>query len=1414
MGPADKSDKLLGVERLNTDGSNWPLWRATLLSYFESKNLLRHIEGTAIKPPDPPTFPKGYTLTSEEDSQVERAEERMEKYLAREGQVKTQIILSVSESLALMLQKMKTAREVWDSLVTEMTKKPKMVLTSLQRQLRNIRCSEEDDLRQHLDKAQDLYARLNDMGATISEDEFIDIILASLPPSYESVMNALTTSLEECGKPLIPDDIIRVLKSQYDKRKSQSISQEEQVFIGTSTKKGLICANCKKKGHAIETCWAKGGLKEGQGPKQKKKPKSKKKKGKMKANTAEEVSSDEKDDNPIAFTNYDCAALNSSTPEAVIILDTGASSHMTPYRNLLENYQSFAEPRKIRTADKGIFEAFGSGLLALQTRVNGKTFRITLKDTLYAPKIAFTLISIGRCDDAGYKTEFALQKCIIKNSTGKILLQAPKIDGLYRLNNDLAKEHAYSCYPAMEIHKKLGHISHKALKYLLNHGMVLGIKLESIGDKLTCAACIKSKITRKPLPKEPSERSTKLGEKIHSDVWGPSRHQTIDKKYYYVSFTDDYSRESVIYLMNSKDQVFSKYKLYEAMMLRQRDIRIKSLLSDRGGEYTSKEFNDYLAQQGTKHKFTVHDTPEQNGVAERLNRTLVERTRAMLLESNLPKSLWGYAIQYANYIKNRTHTRALPNKTPFEMVHQKKPNLHNAYEWGKGVYVKIAQGDKLSPRAKRANWIGPSSLSDGHYIYWPNSHKVSVERNIIFDGDNMPETAPIFSTDNNELSTSTKINISQPPPSVLPAPISSEAPNRLSEIRELEKEIDAAPEEQLEDLQNQQRIISGNKQIEPPRRSERIRLQHEELKSQGPTTRSQSKKQGSDETTSIALEDLEDNTPKFSVQNLSSGNDGTIDYEYAISATQTIDEENCATSIENDSIEPNNPDEAFNNPIWRNSMDNEYKALIDNKTWEIVIPPENANIVGNRWTFVWKRDPQGNIIKPKSRLVAQGFTQTFGIDYQETYSPVARLTSLRTICAIAARNNWPIHQMDVDNAYLNATLPEPIYMKQPYGYDDNNKDHVLLLKKALYGLKQSGREWYKCLTNALSRLGFKKSATDAAVFYRHGGKGFAIIAAAVDDLTITATNEAILQEIKDDLNRIFKMKDLGELHWLLNLKIERDKQSKSISFSQGAYIDKITKRFNLQDAKPYSTPLDSNVKLTKEQCPTTDREKHAMAKTPYREAIGSLMWAAVATRPDIAFAVSLLSQFLENPGEIHWNAVKRVLRYLKGTKDYKLTLGRNREGLVGYADADWASQEHRHSISAYIFQIDGGAISWSCQKQSIVALSTTEAEFIALTHATKEALWIQHFISEVYQPLKCPIKLHSDNQSAIAITYGNQQHTRTKHFDIRLYFIRDTVENEKITIEYMPTDRMLADLLTKGLPNPKVKTLTEKLGIY
>jgi hypothetical protein len=342
----------------------------------------------------------------------------------------------------------------------------------------------------------------------------------------------------------------------------------KQAQGSSKDNKAYICTNCKKKGHTKEQCWLKGGGQEGQGPKQRRNQKPKKKKGKEKAHTVEEDAGSSDEDNDVAFMNHKAIFLSKDSSGVTHILDTGASAHMTPHKNLLKDYKVFEILRCISAANKGVFNALGAGTLVLLTHTKGNNNKIILKNTLYAPDITFTLISIGKCDDAGYKTTFTGQQCTIMNKSGTILLKAPKYHGLYRVDQRPAKLTAYTCLNPFEMHKRLGHISQKSIKMLFDQGMILGLKLKTTKDKIVCDACIKSKIMRKPLPKESRERTKAVGERVYMDVWGPARNATIDHKYYYISFTDDYSRESVIYLMKNKSEAFEKYKLYEAMMKR------------------------------------------------------------------------------------------------------------------------------------------------------------------------------------------------------------------------------------------------------------------------------------------------------------------------------------------------------------------------------------------------------------------------------------------------------------------------------------------------------------------------------------------------------------------------------------------------------------------------------------------------------------------------------------------------------------------------------------------------------------------------------------------------------------------------------------------------------------------------------
>ncbi|OJT08525.1 Retrovirus-related Pol polyprotein from transposon TNT 1-94 [Trametes pubescens] len=389
-------------------------------------------------------------------------------------------------------------------------------------------------------------------------------------------------------------------------------------------------------------------------------------------------------------------------------------------------------------------------------------------------------------------------------------------------------------------------------------------------------------------------------------------------------------------------------------------------------------------------------------------------------------------------------------------------------------------------------------------------------------------------------------------------------------------------------------------------------------------------------------------------------------------------------------------------------------------------------------------------------------------------------------------------------------------MRQPPGSAASGQEHLVCrLKKTLYGLKQAGRGWYKTLSEAMRAMHFTRCDADHAVWYKHDGASALIVASSVDDLTIAGTKDLAFG-FKADISARFEMSDLGAMRWILGIEVRRDRSARMIAISQRSYLDAIVARFNLENANTASTPLQPGGGLGHHQSPATPRQYEDMRDVPYREAVGSLMYAAMGSRPDITFAVTALSQFMQNPGRPHWEAVKRVLRYLKGTREHWLVYGGVREGLRGFSDADWGSStDHRHSISGYVYTIDGGAVLWSSKKQNVVALSSTEAEYIALTHASKEALWLRYLLADMLDPdvAKHPLALYGDNRSAIALAKDNVFHPRTKHIDIRFHFIREAVDDGKIALEHRRTEDMPADLFTKALPRPRIEHLSALFGL-
>ena len=497
------------------------------------------------------------------------------------------------------------------------------------------------------------------------------------------------------------------------------------------------------------------------------------------------------------------------------------------------------------------------------------------------------------------------------------------------------------------------------------------------------------------------------------------------------------------------------------------------------------------------------------------------------------------------------------------------------------------------------------------------------------------------------------------------------------------------------------------------------------------------------------------------------------------------------------------------------------QALHENKTWTLVDLPPGRKAIGSKWVFKIKRNADGSVERYKARLVAKGYDQKEGIDYNETFAPVVNGKSIRVVFTLAAMNDWEIDHLDVKTAFLNADIKEEVYTEQPEGYKEEGKEHMVCrLNKTLYGIKQAPNEWNNEINGCIVSLGFSRCVSDTCVYVKRSKTGKPMfILLFVDDLVpvYAGDDKSEWTAVKQQLMTRYKMTNKGSIRMLLGMKVERDRMKRTITLTQEAYVNKMLKVFGMEQCKPTATPMDKN-KLTKDDCPQTQEEQNEMRNIPYKELVGSLLYASITTRPDIAYAVNQVSRFMSNPGMKHWQACKRILRYLKRTTKIGLILNggeQNQQLLSAYSDADWAGDtDDRKSTTGMVVMMNGSVVSWMSKKQTTVALSTAEAEYMALGGTIQEIKWIKSLLGELGVLVKEPITIWCDNQAAIAISKNNVNHNRTKHIDIKHHFVRDAVKDKQVKIDWISTSEQVADVLTKALDkNQFVKLRDDELGM-
>lgn len=500
-------------------------------------------------------------------------------------------------------------------------------------------------------------------------------------------------------------------------------------------------------------------------------------------------------------------------------------------------------------------------------------------------------------------------------------------------------------------------------------------------------------------------------------------------------------------------------------------------------------------------------------------------------------------------------------------------------------------------------------------------------------------------------------------------------------------------------------------------------------------------------------------------------------------------------------------EEAIRNKKWKEAMDEEISAIEKNKTWEMVELPNGHKPIGVKWVYKKKMTASGEIQRYKARLVAKGYRQKAGIDYEEIFAPVARMETIRLLISQSAQNGWKIYQMDVKSAFLNGVLDEVVYIEQPPGYAKVGEEaKVLKLKKALYGLKQAPRAWNTRIDSFLKKTGYVQCPYEHALYIKQVENRLLVAALYVDDLIFTGNNKIMIDQFKESMSQEFDMTDLGLMKYFLGLEVRQG--TSGIFISQQAYAKEILKKSKMENSNPVVTPMELGTKLSKFE------GGEPVDANLYRSLVGSLRYLT-CTSPDLSYSVGVLSRFMENPKYAHWKALKRILRYVKGTEFLGLFYSNSPEYMLkGYSDSDWHGDvDDRKSTSGYVFFMGETAFTWASKKQPIVALSTCEVEYVAASWTVCHAIWLRNLLRELKNQQTEPTEIKVDSKSAIELAKNPVHHERSKHIDVRFHFIREQIKNREVQLNYVMSRDQAADIFTKALPAELFNLCKQKMGM-
>lgn len=1199
------------------------------------------------------------------------------------------------------------------------------------------------------------------------------------------------------------------------------------------------------------------------------------------------------------------------------MIDSGCTDHLSPYLDDFAHLDDTVRYAVVANGQK--VPLYGPGKIIVRQE---SLPSIVLEGVWYAPKATHRLLSVPTLTAQGYKCQIKGTQTTIWNAKGKLVIQAsalsPRnnlhwfqsstITPVMRVLSSLTSEDNFSLW-----HQRFGHLSKNALRQAPLHvnGMPTSLSPSSTAP---CKGCALGKMHERTYA-DSSKRATRPLELVHTDLVGPLPTESRSRARFILTFIDDYSGFGLVSFVRQKDAVPQHFSNMATWAETYTGHSLTSVRSDRGGEFIGHSMQRFFTDRGITHQTSVPHTPQQNGRAERFNRTMLEKAEAMRHHACMPPSFWQDAAETAVHVYNRQPVRRHNWRTPVELFHGKKPDVSYFRIFGCLAYVHIPQEtreNKLSAKAEEMTFVGYAPNTKGYHFWSGKRHRIFVSTNAIFDETVFPHCSKEQGHRPTSIPVEDEIPTPQDDPPIQERPRQDPDPRRVDiyiprpledQRHQQDPQLDqdffnevpednepwrppATPERQpspvhppdlfsppkpgrkrpkpesehrypIEDLHQHKRYMlpphDEEEEEEPPPPSKlwlaprqqrhetlpefRMRPhQHHPTRDDRSATRIpptpiEVRRSNRVPVSRILPDNTYGNRPPIEIERDLHHRPNTPIQEEYVRPAEPMDV--LPTNLEDDpnqmyesyarrinnllsaAIAPDSVPKQYRDVLklsqdeqktWRSAMDEEMQSLHDRNVWELVDLPKGRHPIKGRWVFAMKSDG-----RKKARFVAKGFTQVFGIDYENTFAPVARFESVRNLAAMAALNGWELHSLDVKTAFLFGELEEEIYLEQPEGFVVKGQEtKVCRLRKSIYGLKQAALQWNKQLHKSLLEMGFTRSLSDPGTYVKIIGQDIIILIVYVDDALFTGSKESLVNAHVKTFMKRWESRYLGKAKEYLGIRFTRDLSKGTLILDQTRYAEKVIQRFGQENCKPVSTPLPTGYTPR-----PNSNQASASLRSSYQSVIGSLLYIMLGTRPDIAYAVIKMSQFAANPSEEHLQRALYIVRYLSTTKDLCILYSRHgpSSGLIAYSDTDWGGDpETSRSTTGYVVYLANGPISWISRRQKRVRLSSTEAEYCGMTDTAKQLQWLRNYFSELNCPLKA-IPMCVDNHGAIFLASNPAQEGRIKHVRLHEHFIREAIEFGDVELFYVPTNVQFADIFTKNLSKVPFEAGRKALGL-